>query len=342
MMKNRLFLFMLMLIAALALTACGGDSNNTTSESSSTTENDEKEKISIMLDWYPNAVHSYLYVAEEKGFFDEENLDVDFQFPANPTDPLTLAASGKVTMGLYYQPDVIMAKANEGIPVKSIAAVVREPLNHLVYSEDNPIASPKELVDKKVGYPGIPINEALVKTMIEHDGGNYNDLEMINVEFELGSSLVSGQVDAVSGMFVNHEVPLLRSEGYEVDYFNPVDYGVPSYYEVVAVTSDETWENKQEIIEAFWKAARKGFDFMADNPEEALDILLSNQDQANFPLDKDVETESLNILLPKMKSDDGFATQEKESWQATANWLKEYDLIEDVPDIDDLIIQLEP
>lgn len=340
-MRNKLTLFTVMLLSVLTFVACGGNDSDS-NEASEIATNDEKEKVSIMLDWYPNAVHSYLYVAQEKGFFDEENLDVKFQFPANPTDPLTLAASGNITMGLYYQPDVIMAKANEDIPVKAVAAVVREPLNHVVYREDNPINSPKELVDKKVGYPGIPINEALVKTVVEHDGGNYDDLEMINVEFELGSSLISKQVDAVSGMFVNHEVPLLRSQGYEVDYINPVDYGVPSYYEVVAVTSDDTWENSQDSIESFWKAARKGFDYMIENPEDALNILLNNQDQANFPLDKEVETESMNILLPKMKSDDGFATQEKDSWEATAEWLKEYGLIDEVPNIDDLIIQLEP
>lgn len=340
-MKHKLMTLSLMLLLALTLVACG-DSDTESTEDKEASTNEEEKTVSIMLDWYPNAVHSYLYVAKEKGYFEEENLNVEFQFPANPTDPLTLAASGKVTMGLYYQPDVIMAKANEDIPIKAVAAVVREPLNHVVYREDNPIQSPKELVDKKVGYPGIPINEALVKTIVEHDGGNYDDLEMINVEFELGSSLISEQVDAVSGMFVNHEVPLLRSQGYEVDYINPVDYGVPSYYEVVAVTSDDTWEADQEAIEAFWRAARKGFDYMVENPEDALDILLNNQDQANFPLDKEVETESMNILLPKMKSEDGFATQEISSWEATAEWLKEYGLIDEVPNIEDLIIQLQP
>lgn len=327
------------IIVLTILSACG---NENEAQDTSEVASDEVEKVSIMLDWYPNAVHSYLYVADEKGYFEEEGLDVEFQFPANPTDPLTLAASGKVTMGLYYQPDVIMAAANEDIPVKAVAAVVREPLNHVVYRSDDPVNSPKELEGKKVGYPGIPINEALVKTVVEHDGGDYDEVEMINVEFELGSSLISEQVDAVSGMFVNHEVPVLRSEGYEVDYINPVDYGVPSYYEVVAVTSDETWENEQDTIEAFWRAARKGFDFMVENDEEALQILLDNQDEANFPLDQAVETESMSILLPKMKTDAGFGTQEKDSWEETANWLKEYGLIEEVPNIDDIFVNIEP
>src|SRR5690625_7252657 len=326
----------------IILSACGNGNENEKEVVEEGKSTDETNKVSIMHDWYTNAVHSYLYVAEEKGYFEEEGIDVEFQFPANPTDPLTLAASGKITMGLYYQPDVIMAKANEDIPVKAVAAIVREPLNHVVYRSDDPIKSPKELELKQVGYPGMPINESLVKTVVEHDGGDYEQVEMINVEFELGSSLISEQVDAVSGMFVNHEVPLLRSEGYDVDFINPVDYGVPSYYEVVAVTSDDTWEKESEQLKAFWKAARKGFEFMKENPDEALDILLSYQDEVNFPLDREVEKESLNILLPKMKSDYNFGTQEESSWEETAKWLKQYGLIDEVPDIDSLMINIEP
>src|SRR5699024_9396605 len=235
-------------------------------------------------------------MAQEKGYFADEGLDVEFEFPANPTDPLNLAASGKVTMGLYYQPDVIMAKANEDLPIKAVAGVVKEPLNHLVYREDDAPSSPRALEGKKVGTPGIPINEALVKTMVEHDGGDYEKVDMLDVGFDLGAALTQKEATAVSGMFVNHEVPLLRHEGHKVDYFNPVDYGVPNYYEVGADTSDHTWEKEQEEIEAFWRAAKQGFEFMDKEHEQALQILLDHQNKENFPLKKAGESESLDIL----------------------------------------------
>ncbi|WP_368901556.1 ABC transporter substrate-binding protein [Oceanobacillus oncorhynchi] len=327
------------LIIFISLSACGNEKEESIAEDNKNVK--ETNTVSIMLDWYPNAVHSYLYVAEEKGYFEEEGIDVDIQFPANPTDPLSLAASGNVTMGLYYQPDVIAARANENIPVKSVAAIVREPLNHIVYRSDDPVNSPKDLEGKQVGYPGIPVNEAIVQTIVEHDGGDYEKVDMLNVEFELGSSLISEQVDAVSGMYVNHEVPVLRSEGYDIDFINPVDYGVPHFYEIVAVTSDETWEEEQKNIEAFWRAARKGYDFMIENEEEALQILLDHQDEGNFPLEKEIETESLSILLPKMESEQGFGSQEKASWEETAKWLKEYGVIKEIPNIDDIFVNIE-
>lgn len=333
-MKKRFFQFLIICTIAV-LAACGGNETESGSE-----EQEALKEMDIMLDWYPNAVHSYLYVAEEKGYFAKEGLKVNIRFPANPTDPLTLAAAGKITLGFYYQPDVIMARANENVPVKAVGAIVRSPLNHVVLLDESPVQSPKDLEDKIVGYPGIPLNEALLKTMIEFDGGDFEKVNFVDVGFELGSSIVSKQADAVIGAYINHEVPVLRHKGYETRYFNPTDYGVPSYYELVAVTNDDTWEKDEESIRAFWRAAEKGYADMKNNPEEALDILLSNQDEANFPLEKEVEKESLEILLGKMESDNGFGSQDAASWQEVTDWLKSGGLIKNAPAVEDMYVNL--
>jgi putative hydroxymethylpyrimidine transport system substrate-binding protein len=145
---------------------------------------DETDKVSIMLDWYPNAVHSFLYVAEEKGYFEEEGIELDIQFPANPTDPINLAAAGKVTMAITYQPDVIIAKTEQDIAVKSVGVLVRSPLNHLGFLEESGIKSPKDLEGKTIGYTGIPLNEAMVETMMKTDGADFNSVTMVDVGFE--------------------------------------------------------------------------------------------------------------------------------------------------------------
>jgi len=324
----------------LLLAACGG--NATEKNETAGDQNADSKEVSIMLDWYPNAVHSYIYVAQEKGYFEEEGVKVDIQFPANPTDPLTLAAAGKVTLGLYYQPDVIMARANENVPVKSLASIVRTPLNHIVLPADSSIKSPKDLVGKTVGYPGIELNEPLLQTMVEHDGGDASKVKLIDIGFDLNSAIVTGNTDAVIGTFINHEVPVLKHKGFETRDFNPVDYGVPSYSEIVLVTGDETWEKEKEAIEAFWRAAKKGYEFMKENPEEALSILLKNQDEANFPLEAAVEKESLEILLPKMEEEGAtFGSQTEESWLEISEWLKEVGLIEKVPQAKDIFVNME-
>jgi putative hydroxymethylpyrimidine transport system substrate-binding protein len=337
---KKLLLFILCFMLGL-LTACSsGESTSTESTGEGKEVTKKLKDVSIMLDWYPNAVHSYLYVAQEKGYFEEEGLNVDIQFPANPTDPINLAAAGQITLGISYQPDVIIARANQDVKIKSVGAIVRSPLNRVVYLEDSDIQSPKDLEGKTVGYPGIPLNESLIKSMVKADGGNPDNVEMVDVGFELGSSIVSEKVDAVIGAYINHEVPVLKHEGYETRNLNPTEYGIPSYNELIAVTSDKTWEEEQDSIKAFWRAATKGYEFTAENPEEALNILLSNQDEANFPLVEEVEVQSLDILLPLMESNEGFGSQSKEQWEDTINWMKEAGLIEKEPAVDDIFVNI--
>lgn len=318
---------------AAVLAGCG-------SESEQQAENEELQEVDIMLDWYPNAVHSYLYTAQEKGYFEEEGLDVNIMFPTNPTDPLNLAAAGEVDLGISYQPDVITART-EGIPVVSVAAIVRSPLNHIVYKADSDIERPRDLEGRTVGYPGIPVNEPIVEKMVEADGGQFEEVDLVDIGFELQSSLVSDRADAVSGAYINHEVPVLEHAGTSVEYFNPVDYGVPPFYELVLVTNEETLAEEEEKINAFWTAAEKGYTYMKDHPEESLDILFENEDQENFPLEREVEEESLNILMDKMETEDeAFGSQDRESWEETISWLEEMEYISETPNVDDIFVNM--
>lgn len=132
---------------------------------------DGKQKVTIMLDWYPNAVHSAIYTAKEKGYFAKEGLDVDIKMPAETNDPLKLVAAGKVDLAISYQPQLIVSRA-EGIPVVSLAAIVRHPLDCIMVPTNSSIHRPKDLEGKNIGYSSIDIEQAILNTMIQTDGGN--------------------------------------------------------------------------------------------------------------------------------------------------------------------------
>lgn len=341
-----------MIAMGIMVTACGGGaggegaaSSPSPSAAAGQSASPEEGKpdygtVELMLDWYPNAVHSYLYVAQEKGYFEEEGVKVNIQTPVNATDPINLAASGAITLGITYQPDVITARATQNIPVVSIASIVRSPLNRVLFMPDAGIASPKDLEGKKVGYPGIPLNESIITAMVRNDGGDPAKVSLIDVGFTLGSSLVSGNVDAIVGAYINHEVPSLAHEGYETSNLNPTDYGVPNYYELVMVTNESTWAKDENKIRAFWRGAAKGYEFMKANPDEALTLLLDMQDQANFPLVQEVEEESLSILLELMEASQGFGYQSTEEWQSSIDWMSDAGLIEGDVDVNSIFKNL--
>lgn len=311
-----------------------------TDKSATEPASDAKDKLSIMLDWYPNAVHSFIYVAQEKGYFADQGLDVEIQMPADTNDSLKLVAAGKIDLALSYQPQILLARG-ENIPVRSIAAVVRHPLVHLLTEANGNVNSPKDLEGKTVGYSSIPLYEAMVRTMISHDGGNPDNMNLVDVGFDLIPSLASGQADAIMGGFINHEQLILEKEGHAMKSINPVDYGVPDYYELVLTASEAGIEAKKDQLTRFVKAIQEGQKYVTEHPEEALNILLAHENETS-PLDPEIETKSLAILLPLMNEEDKpFGRQEMESWENVRAWLVEKDLIPESVKAEDAFINLQ-
>lgn len=291
--------------------------------------NDSKlREMNVVLDWYPNAVHAFLYTAIERGYFEEEGLDVKIQFPSNENDALSLVAAGRVEIGVYYQQDVIKAVSDADAEIKSIGSIVQSPLNIILSLKEKNITSPKELEGKTVGYAGTALSEALVYTMLDYVGVDKDKVELVNVGFDLMNSMTTGKVDATIGCFINHEVPQMEKEGFEINYFSLDDYGVPEYYDLVFLANNKMIEEEPDVLASFLRAAAKGFEDFKSDPDGCLQILLDNQNAENFPLDKDVEAKSISILLPFMEKDDSpFLNQSEEIWQNNIDWMLERGLI---------------
>lgn len=326
--------------ALLLLSSCGNaSSTNQPSANSPDTDSKQAHKLTIMLDWYPNAVHSFLYAAQQNGYFQEEGLDVEIQMPADSNDALKLVAANQIDLALSYQPQVLMARG-ENIPVRSIAAIVRHPLNHLMVPQAGDIHSPKDLSGKQIGYSSIPLYEAMIRTMIQSDGGDPASAKLIDVGFDLIPAISTGQVDAIMGGFINHEQLILEKEGHLVFSLNPTDYGVPDYYELVLVASEQGLRNSDSYFKKFLNAITKGQQFVQENPDQALDLLLAHED-ATSPLDKDIEKKSLQILLPLMDAgDQNFGYQEPTSWENVKQWLNDNKLLPADIKVEDAFINL--
>lgn len=326
-----------LLLAAMLLTGCSGVVDDKKAE-----EKDGLRELDVVLDWYPNAIHSFLYVAMEKGYYEEEGLKINVCFPSNSNDAISLVAAGQADIGLYYQQDIIRARADQNVPVKSIGAVVQNPLNIVLSLKENEINEPKDLVGKTIGYAGTELSEAIIESIMEHEGEDFNKVTMVDVGFDLMSSMTTGNVDATIGCFLNHEVPQMEEEGFEVNYMNLDDYGVPTYYEGVFLANDDMIVNDSETLEAFLRASAKGFEDMKNEPEEALSILLANQNEENFPLSEDVERKSMETLLPMMETAEAeFLTQTDTCWQENIDWMREHGLIDGEITVDDVRINLE-
>ncbi|WP_352399885.1 ABC transporter substrate-binding protein [Anaerotignum sp.] len=337
-MKKRILAFLMTAAMAIGVAGCGGSDKATavTPEDTAKTED-----FSIVLDWYPNAIHSFLYTALKKGYFAEEGLNLKINFPANPNDGISLPAAGKADLGIYYLQDAILTATEEKVPVVSVGALTQSSLNVVIALKDSGIKGAEDLKGKKIGYAGTILSEEITKSMLENVGLSTDDCQFIDVGFDLLTALTTGQVDATIGNMVNHEVPQLEENGFEINYFYPTDYGVPQQYELVCLAGKDAVESNPEKIQKFLRACKKAFADMKANPDESLQILLDNQNAENFPLSKTVEEQSLKMLLPVMETADApFLHQEASVWQQNADWLYDRGVLSEKTDVSSLVVNL--
>ncbi|MBQ3031389.1 MAG: ABC transporter substrate-binding protein, partial [Anaerotignum sp.] len=275
------------------------------------------------------------------GYFAEEGLNLVVNFPANTNDGISLPAAGKADIGMYYLQDAILTAVEEDVPIVSIGAVAQKSLDVVISLKENGIETAADLAGKRIGYAGTALSEAKVECMLEQAGLTAEDCELIDVGFDLLTAITTGQVDATIGNMVNHEVPQLEEQGIAINYFSPTDFGVPDYYELVFLAGRDAVENNPEKLQKFLRAAKKGFDFMQENPEEALQILLDNQNAENFPLSPSVEQASMDVLLPAMETEDApFMSQNVAVWQKNADWLYEMGLLSEQADVSGMVVDL--
>lgn len=249
------------------------------------------EKLSVMLDWFPNVDHLPIYVAQKEGYFEEAGLEVEIITPSETSDSLKLAMAGKVDIAVGYQPQTIMAAA-EGLNLKAVGRLVGHPLTTLLFLEDRGFKSPKDLEGKKIGYTVPGMMDLIMEAFAKENG--IDKYEAINVGFTIVPSLVSGQVDAVMGPFKTYEVVTMAHEGLKAGYFELEKHGVPSYDELIFLASPQIWEEKKEAVTAFCNAVQRAIDRSRADREGALALYLNALPEA----DKNVERDAFFATLP--------------------------------------------
>ena len=129
----------LFMAGGLLLAACGGDNTDTPPTSGSPSEGaKEPATLKVALDWFPNPDHVALYYALDNGFFDDQNLTVEFQTPSDVTAGLKLVARNQFDLSIFYQGDMFFA-AQEGLPVIAVGSLVPQPLNSLMALSDSKV-----------------------------------------------------------------------------------------------------------------------------------------------------------------------------------------------------------
>lgn len=245
-----------LVLLAVLLAGCSGD-------------DDQDATVTLALDFVPNAVHAPIYEAARDGRDRERGIRLRIRKPASGPDALKLVASGRVDLGVLDIHDLAIAR-EQGSDLVAIGALIRRPLAALIAQPDVP--RPRALQGRTVGVSGLPSDPAFLRAIVEHDGGNADEVKQVTIGFSAVSRLLSRRVDAVPA-FWNAEGVALKRRGLDVREFRVDDFGAPRYPEVVLITARRTLEERRDRLMRTLDAIEAGRKATLARPEEAARVI---------------------------------------------------------------------
>lgn len=321
-MKKKIAAVLLCVSMVFSMAACG----EKPAEKEGETAKKEQEKITFVLDWTPNTNHTGLYVAQNQGYFEEEGLEVEIvQPPEDGAD--ALVASGKAQFGVSFQDSMAPGVAGENaLPTTAVAALVQHNTSGIISRKGEGMDTPKGMEGKKYATWDAPVEKAMIKNVVEQDGGDFSKVEMIpsTVTDEV-SALKSKSVDSI-WVFYAWAGVATEVAGLETDYFAFKDMNpVFDYYTPVVIANNSFLEEKPETAKAFLKALKKGYEFAIEKPEEAAKILC----EASPELDEKLVLASQEYLKDEYKAEvEQWGYIDPARWNAFYQWLNDNDLAE--------------
>ena len=289
------------------------------------------DKLRLILDWFVNPDHGPIIIAQEKGYFAAQGLEVEIIPPADPADPPKLVAAGKADLAISYQPQLHLQVA-EGLPLIRVGALVATPLNCLLVLQDGPVKTIADLKARKVGFSVAGVEEALLAAILRPHGLSMEDIELVNVNWSLSPSLMSRQVDAVIGAFRNFELNQMDIEGVAGRCFYLEEEGIPPYDELIYVANPANMDRQK--VARFLAATEQATQFMVNHPEQSWEIFSSTAAELQDELNKRAWRDTLPrfALRPAAVDQGRYARMEK--------FLKQFGLISELRDVSELVIDV--
>lgn len=281
------------------------------------------QKVTLMLDWFPNTNHSGLYAAKDLGYYAEEGLDVNIVQPSEGSNPQLIAA-GKADFAVSYQEEVTTARSQD-IPIVALAAVIQHNTSGFASPVSKNIKTPKDFEGKTYGGWGAPSEEAVLKALMVKYGADFSKVKMVNIgSADFFASIEKG-ID-FSWIFQGWTGIEAQTKGLALNFINLKDEDkVFDYYTPVIIASEDQIAKNPELIKKFMRATAKGYAYAIKNPDQTAAILVKSVPELN----KDLVAASQAYLSPQYQADaQHWGEMKPEVWKNYADFMFANQLID--------------
>jgi len=282
------------------------------------------QKVTLILDWTPNTNHTGIYVAKEKGWYQEQGINIEIIEPAEGALPVQVVAAGQADFGISYEEEVTHSRSVD-VPIVSIAAIIQHNTSGFASPKEKNITRPKDFEGKKYGSFGSPTEHEVLSVLMAADGADVNKVEFVDVG--AADFFVVTQKDVDFAWIFYGWTGLeaeIRGVPLNIVMLNDWFKYLPDYYTPVIITSESEAKNKPDLIKQFMKATSMGYEYAISNPKEAAEILIKSVPELN----SDLVMKSQEWLANEYRSNaPRWGEQKLEIWQNYPTWMFERGLL---------------
>ena len=290
-------------VGAVVLTACSsgsestdGAAEETTAEETAATETTTEETeaaaaecteltpVSLQLQWFVQSQFAGYYAAKDKGFYEEQCLDVTILEGGVDIVPQTVLAQGGADFAISWVPKALSSR-EQGAGIVDVAQVFQRSGTLQVSWADSGITTPEDFAGKTLGNWGFGNEYELFAAITKAGLDPAADLSLVQQQFDM-VALLNREIDAAQAMTYNEYAQLLEAVNPETgELYQPADFNIVNYNDVgVAMYQDAIWASEERLTDPayqdttrrFVTAALQGWTYCRDNAQECADIITAN------------------------------------------------------------------
>lgn len=321
----RLLALVLALVLTFSLVSCAKSSNDENKPA------DEAKEIIVSLDWTPNTNHTGLYVALANGYYADAGLNVKIVQPPEG-DAIAACSSGQVQFAVGYQDLLLPAFTSETpMEVTAVAALLQHNTSCIVSKKGAGMDTPKGLEGKQYLTWQSPIELAMMKSVVEADGGDFSKVEQIpDVPTDEAQDVNANPNHAIWIYYgwggINAEVNNIEVDTFFFKDLNPVF----DYYSPVLVANNQLIKDDPETVKAFLAATQKGYEYAVSNPDEAAQILIDSDDTGALDGCEELVKASQKWMADQYVADaPKWGYIDPARWNAFYNWVADEKIIDE-------------
>ncbi len=252
--------------------------------------------VTLMLDWYLSPQHAALLIAQERGLYAAQGLEVEIQSPADPSIAIKLLSAGEVDLALTRQP-LLHLHAHSGAPITRIATLIETSLTAVVVMGAEQPETENTLAGLHYGYTTGAGRDLTIPRLVPRSVQQTDDFTTpLNLHFDPIRAMREGQIDAVADGFYHSLPQQLATEGINTHVIRFDELDIPRYDGLVVLANSDTLVRRADTWSRFVLALEQATHWIIDNPDDAWALMIN----AHPVLDNDINTNAWEDILRRM------------------------------------------